>query len=59
MLQIKLEEMKKVSPVLKEMLKSFSIPKSNSKDEITKLKKENKESQSLFINLKRRNVKSN
>ena len=56
-LQIKLQEMKSISPVLKKMLKSFSLPKSGSLDEVNKLKKENKESQSLFVNLKRRNVK--
>ena len=56
-LQKKVSQLVEVSPELKAFVKSLSKPNSlNQESEIAKLKKENKESQSLFVNLKRRNV---
>jgi hypothetical protein len=55
-LQTKLKEITEISPKLKDILNKNNGLGSND-EQIQKLKKENKESQSLFVNLKRRNVK--
>lgn len=57
-LQAKVGQLVEVSPELKKLVGSLGdLEAGSSKDEISRLKKKNKESQSLFVNLKRRNVK--
>ena len=57
-LQSKVSELVEKTPEIKQFIEKFVQPDSSSKNyEISRLKKQNKESQSLFVNLKRRNVK--
>ena len=56
-LKTKVKEITELSPELKEMVSTMNnVDTKSQKKEIEKLRKENKESQSLFVNLKRRNI---
>ena len=56
-LETKVKKITDLTPELKKIVNSFTQEDSESHEkEIEKLKKENKESQSLFVNLKRRNI---
>jgi hypothetical protein len=57
-LQAKINKLVDNSSEVKEFVETFAKPNtSQDNDQISRLKKENKESQSLFVNMKRRNVK--
>ena len=56
-LETKVKKITNLTPELKKIVSSFTQIDSKSQEkEIEKLRKENKESQSLFVNLKRRNI---